>query len=741
MQPIDVLKKYFGYDQFREGQEYLIEQILSGKDVLGIMPTGAGKSLCFQVPALIFGGISLVVSPLISLMKDQVFSLTQAGIPAAFINSSLTERQIGLVMNHAASGKYKIIYVAPERLESWDFVQLARTVKLSMLTVDEAHCISQWGQDFRPSYLKIPEFMDKLGYRPVLSAFTATATPKVQEDIVSLLRLADPSVLVTGFDRKNLYFEVRKPRNKLAALQEILSQRKESFGIIYCATRSNVDEVCAWLKEQGFKAAAYHAGLSDEERRTNQDDFIFDRVHIMVATNAFGMGIDKSNISYVVHYNMPKNIESYYQEAGRAGRDGEPADCILLYGPGDIRTNQYLIDNSRDMLFPELERQRLKEMTYYCHENDCLRSYILKYFGENPPGHCGNCGNCKAEYETIDATTEAQKLLSCVVRLKERFGLKILIDVLRGSKGERIKAAGLDKLSTYGISEWSESRLRDLAYYLAKNEYLATTNDEYPLVKLTAKAGGVLRGNEKIFFKINKEREKEAEKKTAYEKRFKENVPFNPRLFEQLKALRLEIANEERVPAYIIFADSSLTDMCLKMPHDKEELLHVSGVGQVKLEKYGERFLKLIQEFEEAGKNGSLDGMNDSNECESERLNDHASCEMIGSGGITHEANSYDGTDALADDELVTINRVTDQINCILLQKGMKKTTGAKLNEWLLEQGYLQVETIHGKSFKVPSVKGLEAGIVCQEREIRGEMCMINLYGKEQQKFLLESNL
>jgi len=399
----EALKQYFGYDTFREGQEELICDILAGKDVVGIMPTGAGKSMCFQIPALVMDGITLVISPLISLMKDQVNALTQSGIGAAFINSSLTDGQITKALANAASGAYKLVYVAPERLMTYDFLAFARSVEISMLTVDEAHCISQWGQDFRPSYAKIPEFIAQLDRRPVVSAFTATATPVVREDIVNQLMLTEPTVLVSGYDRQNLFFEVQKPADRFDALLEFLRDKGNRAGIIYCSTRASVEEVCLKLQQKGYAASRYHAGLSDAERRDNQDDFLYDRAQIMVATNAFGMGIDKSNVSYVVHHNMPMNLEGYYQEAGRAGRDGQPADCLLLYSGQDVHTNLWLIDNPRDIEYPDTEtelalkerdRKRLKEMTFYAATKDCLRAYILKYFGERPPNFCGNCSNC-----------------------------------------------------------------------------------------------------------------------------------------------------------------------------------------------------------------------------------------------------------------------------------------------------------------------------------------------------------
>jgi len=620
----DTLTQYFGYDEFRTGQEELILDILTGKDVLGIMPTGAGKSICFQIPALMLSGLTIVISPLISLMKDQVNALTQSGIGAAYINSSLTESQIAKALAKAQNGAYKLIYVAPERLTTYDFVAFARSVNVSMLTVDEAHCISQWGQDFRPSYAKIPEFIAELDQRPVVSAFTATATPIVREDIAVRLKLCDPTVLVSGFDRKNLFFEVKKPQDRFSALMDFLQDKNKRSGIIYCSTRAAVEEVCLKLQQTGLRASRYHAGLSDGERRDNQDDFLYDRVQIMVATNAFGMGIDKSNVSFVVHYNMPMNLEAYYQEAGRAGRDGEPADCLLLYSGQDVHTNLWLIDNPRDVEYPdtktenmlkERDRKRLKEITFYCATRDCLRGYILKYFGERPPNYCGNCANCNTHFETEDVTLDAQKIISCVARMKERYGVNMIIDVLRGSKNEKILRWGLDRLSTHGISTKSESHLRDIINHLILTDGLIKTDDEFPVIKLGPRAIVILRGEENVHMKLVKDvpHKEKAPQRIGTQKKGKphqrtevysndkipEKKTIDAGLFEHLKELRLVIATEQKVPAFVILHDSSLTDMCLKRPRTIDELLRVSGIGQVKAERFGERFLNAIAEYDD----------------------------------------------------------------------------------------------------------------------------------------------
>lgn len=606
MDKFEVLKQYFGHSQFRTGQEGIIDSILSGRDVLGIMPTGAGKSLCYQVPAMLMEGITIVVSPLISLMNDQVSALVQAGVPAAYINSSLSFQQYLEVFRRARNNAYKIIYAAPERLLTDEFLAFAESRQIAMITVDEAHCVSQWGQDFRPSYLKIAEFIERLSYRPVVSAFTATATSKVREDIENILGLKDPYSITTGFDRQNLYFEVRTPDDKLDELVSILSRHKDGCAIVYCGTRKNVDTVTDFLNAKGFSAAGYHAGMSDEERRRAQDDFIYDRVDVMVATNAFGMGIDKSNVYLVVHYNMPKDMESYYQEAGRAGRDGEPARCILLYSKRDVNLNRFMINKSHDenpdltaLMRAELfqrDMDRLKDMTFYCGTADCLRGYILKYFGEKPPVYCGHCSNCCTSFETADVTVEAKKVISCVYRVYNmngrRVGKAAIADILHGSKSEKMTSGGYDRLTTYGImSDVPMHRIRVIMDHLIEKGYLSVTDGEYPVVTATEKTASVIKDGVKIEMKLP------CEKKRSESKPVREEVPVDSQLYAKLKELRKELASKARVPAYVIFTDASLRDMCRKLPKTRQEFLGVSGVGASKAEKYGEKFIKVISEF------------------------------------------------------------------------------------------------------------------------------------------------
>ncbi len=597
-----LLKEYFGHSAFREGQEDIIDYIMSGRDALCIMPTGAGKSVCYQIPALAADGVTIVISPLISLMNDQVTGLIQSGVKAAYLNSSLTSGQYMRALDNIRSGKYKIIYVAPERLMTESFLAVCEDIDISVVAVDEAHCVSQWGQDFRPSYLKIPDFIDKLEPRPVVAAFTATATSDVKDDILRILRLHDPFQITTGFDRPNLFFSVMKPKNKSGELLDLLAGRRESSGIIYCSTRKKVEEVCELLKANGYAATRYHAGLSETERRQNQEDFVYDRSTVMVATNAFGMGIDKSNVSYVIHYNMPKNIESYYQEAGRAGRDGEEAECILLYSPQDVRINKFMIDNSepnpeldtqQQAAVRELDYKRLKYMTIYCTTNDCLRGFILKYFGEKQKSYCGKCSSCLTRYETKDATIEAQKIISCIIRAGQRYGRKMIIDILRGSKNDRLTSAGLDRLSTYGImSDSSENSIRSIIACLEENGYIVSTEGEYPVLKILPASSDILKGKTKFEIKIPKERsgkEKKPDKKES-------SGGFSAALYEKLRALRGQLADQAHVPAYVIFSNATLEDMCRRMPTTDEEFLRVSGVGRKKLEFYGSKFMDVIRQ-------------------------------------------------------------------------------------------------------------------------------------------------
>lgn len=596
---LSVLKDYFGHDSFRDGQEQIVDALLDGRDALCIMPTGAGKSMCYQIPALLFDGVTIVVSPLISLMKDQVGSLVQSGVPAAYINSSLSYPQFLRVLSNVEHGKYKIIYVAPERLLTDGFLDTCKKIKISMVAVDEAHCVSQWGQDFRPSYLKIISFVESLANRPILGAFTATATNDVKEDIKKILRLENPFEITTGFDRPNLFFGVIKSSSKDEKLIDLIRERGDRSGIVYCATRKNVESVCELLCDNGFSAARYHAGLDEYERRKNQEDFVFDRKNIMVATNAFGMGIDKSNVTYVIHYNMPKNIESYYQEAGRAGRDGGEADCILLYSPKDVRLNRFMIENSEgndELTIEENEQirerdfERLKYMTFYSTTNDCLRGFILRYFGGEKKAYCGKCSNCLSVHKLVDVTIDAQKIMSCIARTGQRYGKTVICDVLKGSKSEKILKAELNNQSTYGImKEVTARHIFGTIDFLAEKEYISSDN-ETEVLKLLPKSRDVLFGRERLVMKKVENSEKVV-------KTHRPEVPVNSELLDALKALRKGIASKKSVPAYVIFTDATLIDMCKKCPETPDEMLEVSGVGRTKFEKFGKQFLEEIAKF------------------------------------------------------------------------------------------------------------------------------------------------
>ena len=603
--PEQALKILLGYDSFRAGQKSVIDSILAGRDAFAVMPTGAGKSVCYQIPAVLLPGITLVVSPLISLMQDQVKALNEAGVQAAFINSSLSEKDYNETIRKARQGIYKIIYIAPERLVTEGFLALAKSVPISMVTVDEAHCISQWGQDFRPSYMKIVEFVKTLEKRPIISAFTATATETVREDIICTLGLQNPFTLVNGFDRENLFFQVDKPKNKEQYILKYISGHSGDSGIIYCATRKNVDNIYELLKSKGISVGKYHAGMSAVERKKMQDDFVFDYTSIVVATNAFGMGIDKSNVRFVIHYNMPQSMENYYQEAGRAGRDGLDAKCILLFSPQDIVINRFLLDHKEMQDLDPADREtvrerdarRLQVMERYCYTTECLRNYILKYFGENPEKPCQDCGNCLREFETLDMTEAAKKVINCVYEAKGRYGKQIIIDTVAGAKTARLEEIGTVRYKSYGVlAGTNKNLLRRLIEQLVLEGYLRV--GDYQVLKL-GDISGLKNPEASVFVKITDE-DKQPEKTAKTKKKAKSVETLTSsgyKLFERLKKLRLEIAREESMPPYIIFSDKTLIDMAAKMPASKPEMLDVSGVGENKFAKYGERFLEVIEEY------------------------------------------------------------------------------------------------------------------------------------------------
>lgn len=723
-----VLKQYFGYTHFRKGQQALMERILQGADVLGIMPTGAGKSLCFQVPALLLPGLTLVISPLISLMRDQVLALLASGIPAAYINSALSAGQISRAIENAREGQYKILYVAPERLATPEFLDFARDTEISMVTVDEAHCVSQWGQDFRPSYLKIGEFIRLLPCRPIVSAFTATATGEVKEDILRLLELQEPYIEATGFDRENLYFEVQKPGDKYRALLSYLEGNPGGSGIVYCATRKTVEKVCERLQEDGYLSTRYHAGLSERERTENQDDFLYDRKTVMVATNAFGMGIDKSNVGFVVHYNMPKNIESYYQEAGRAGRDGTPADCILLYGGQDVVTNQFLIERSstQNDLEPQIlaqvkekDRENLKQMTYYCHTTDCLRAYLLHYFGDHAQSRCENCGNCKAEFELVDILEDSKKILSCIHRMRERYGVQVLIGTLRGSRSRKIHDFGLDALPTYGIMKGvSAEYIRAVINHLVLSGHIVLTNSEFPIVTLGAGCKALLHSDEPLWMKAPPASRRRGRRADAARQKLRQpGGELDPLLLAKLKELRLEMAAQSGVPAFVVFPDATLIDMCRKRPASKEEMLEVSGVGAVKFGRYGEAFLKAIAQH---------------------AAPPTASPPAQGTEWTTQELCDYLRSSFEPTAEPIPVSMLADRLNALLLQKCSLKVGPVKLARFFEEKGLLQTESTDGKNARVASAQGLALGIqIVNRTKADGSAYRQNLYGLPAQEWLM----
>lgn len=605
-QPEVLLQQYFGHSTFREGQRRAIDAILQKKDVLAVMPTGAGKSVCYQISALLLPGVTVVISPLISLMKDQVEALWQVGISAAYVNSSISTDQFFETMQKAQQGVFKILYVAPERLMTESFLRLAAHVEVSMIAVDEAHCVSQWGQDFRQSYLDIPVFVEQLPSRPVCSAFTATATAQVEQDIAKILKLQQPVLLKTGFDRKNLFFGVRRPQKKMQELLEILQENRGKSGIVYCSTRKNVEEVCDGLCEMGYDATRYHAGLSDGERARNQEDFLYDRKTVMVATNAFGMGIDKSNVSFVIHYNMPKDLESYYQEAGRAGRDGEPAKCILLYSGQDVRTNQFLLERSRETMEVEDEalrnflleksKERLKQMTFYATSSTCLRHRLLGYFGEQSPESCGNCSCCLTNYKEEDMTLEAKKIISCVYRAQKagyHLSRSMAANVLIGSKRAAVLEMHLDQLSTYGLlAEKKNRQVVQLIDELIQQKNLALRPfHDFEELALTAGSVEIIRNAKTVVHRVPIEQEKLISKMPKQDPTMSE---ADNALFQKLRELRTRLAKNEGVPPYFIFSDATLRDMCRKKPMMMADFRQVSGVGTIKAQKYGKQFLKAV---------------------------------------------------------------------------------------------------------------------------------------------------
>ena len=747
MTPREALKRYFGYDSFRPGQEEIVSALLAGRDALAIMPTGAGKSLCYQVPALLLPGLTLVISPLISLMQDQVKGLNAAGIHAAFINSSLTETQIARALDLAAEGSYKLVYVAPERLESPVFRSFAAGADISMVTVDEAHCISQWGQDFRPSYLKILDFIDSLPRRPIVSAFTATATREVKDDIVCTLRLHDPKVLVTGFDRPNLYFQVERTRRKDDFVIQYLRDHPGESGIIYCATRKNVDKLQELLTEYGFTATKYHAGLSAEARRKNQNDFIYDTAPVIVATNAFGMGIDKSNVRFVLHYNMPQSMENYYQEAGRAGRDGLPSQCVLLFSAQDVIINKFLLDkkdfaemdDEEADLLRQRDLQRLQTMERYCQTTECLRNYILAYFGEHPIAPCGNCGSCNNDFDEVDMTDAAKWMINCVAELHGRYGKAILFGTLQGANRARLRELGAERFKSYGrMKDTPRETLERLLAQLLEDGYLVQSDDQYAVLHIgdiaPLKAGG------QVLVKLPPQREPEQARAPKPKRRSPMDALTSAglELFSQLRQLRFDTAQREGLPPYVVFGDKSLVDMCLRAPRRAEDMLGIYGMGERKYEKYGAAFFAVIAAYRADHPDAVLSLDPPAPEPEkplpSEKKKKPPKAERPAFYLTAEDARSFNYQDSYTGAELkaALIEAAGDP--------DVKAPTIKEIDEWLLAQRLIGMERLPTKGFYyVPTPAGVDAGLRSEDKvSARGTPYSVLLFTPEAQRMVVE---
>ena len=738
----EVLKVYFGYDSYKTGQEEIVEAILAGKDVLAIMPTGAGKSVCYQVPAMLLPGITIIISPLISLMQDQVKALNGVGIHAGYINSSLTEVQISKVYSKALEGAFKILYVAPERLESYEFANFAGRIDISMVTVDEAHCISQWGQDFRPSYLKIVDFIDGLSKRPIVSAFTATATEEVKNDISCVLKLQDPKIVVTGFDRENLYFDVETIKRKDAYVLEYIQKHPDDSGIIYCATRKNVDALYELLSNAGISVARYHAGMNNGDRKENQDDFIYDRSHVIVATNAFGMGIDKSNVRFVIHYNMPQSMENYYQEAGRAGRDGESSQCIMLFSAQDIMINKFLLERKdfTDIPYEDIElirqrdAKRLQVMEGYCRTSGCLRNYILEYFGEKRDESCDNCGNCRREFTETDMTQEAKIVINCVWEAKGRYGLNIILGTLLGANRARLKELGTVDYKTYGaLKSRSESELRLLISQLLLEGYLYQTADKYSVIRM----GNItpLRDpNTHVFIRTYKDREPDRQERSRIRKSTDSLTKAGYELFEALRQLRLTIAREEGLPPYIIFSDKTLIDMSIKVPQDSASMRNVSGVGEVKCEKYGERFIGVISAFMDENPD-CVTSIRDEDDASDDKVK---SCKKRKKHKEPFYLNPEDG-EKFEYHDLYHISEIRDELNRITSADNVKHLFGTDIFRLLTEKGYVEEQQINGRFVQVQTESGLSKGIAAIDKTSKnGTIYTVLMYPPAVQKELVD---
>lgn len=738
----ETLKVYFGYDSFKPGQEEIIGAILEGKDTLAIMPTGAGKSVCYQVPAMLLLGITIVISPLISLMQDQVKALNEAGIHAGYINSSLTDAQILRVYSKALEGAYKLLYVAPERLESYEFTDFVGKIEISMVTVDEAHCISQWGQDFRPSYLKIVEFIDALQKRPVVSAFTATATEEVKTDISCVLKLQDPKVVVTGFNRENLYFDVETIKKKDDYVLEYIKKHPDDSGIIYCATRKNVDTLYELLSGAGVPVTRYHAGMNNEDRKESQNDFIYDRLAVIVATNAFGMGIDKSNVRYVIHYNMPQSMENYYQEAGRAGRDGEPSQCILLFSAQDIMINKFLLEHKdfTDIPYEDIElikqrdARRLQVMEGYCRTSGCLRNYILAYFGEKQEMPCDSCGNCHREFTETDMTEDAKQIINCVYEAKGRYGLNIIIGTLLGADRARLKELRTTDYKTYGVlKNRSESELRLLISQLLLDGYLYQTADKYSVIRM-GNVEPLKDPNMHVLVRTYKDRKPERQTARRRKKSMDTLTKAGYELFDVLRKLRLTIAREEGMPPYIIFSDKTLIDMSAKVPRDRAAMLSVSGVGEAKYNKYGDRFIEAIAAFLDDNPD-SITSIEESGDISEERIRQAKKVKKQKSPFCLNPEDC----DKFEYKDLYLLSEIKEELNRITSVNNVKHIFGTDIFKLLTSMGYVEERQIDGRYVQIQTELGLSKGIVTIEKISKiGNAYTVLMYPPLVQKEIVE---
>ncbi len=732
------LKEYFGYDSFKAGQRELVEGALCGRDVLGIMPTGAGKSICYQLPSLIMEGTSIVISPLISLMQDQVRALKELGIDAAFLNSSLDIYEQDMLLNELSLGRYNILYVAPERLTSTGFVDACRRTKIAMVTVDEAHCISQWGQDFRKSYLLISEFVAKLGKRPVVGAFTATATKAVKDDIICMLGLKDPVEAVTGFDRSNLYFSVEYPKNKADFALKYVREHMSESGIIYCATRKNADMLTGLLIQSGINCGKYHAGMDNGARKRFQDAFIKDEIPVIIATNAFGMGIDKPDVRYVLHYNMPQSIENYYQEAGRAGRDGDRAECVLLFSPQDMVINRFLLENKdfTDIDIEDIETirardlKRLRQMEDYCRTTGCLRNYILDYFGESRKESCKNCGNCNGSFEEIDLTAEAKKVINCVYEMKGRYGISIVTGTLTGSKRRRLEEIRAEDYRSYGaLPDINETMLRELIAVMLRQGFLNQTEGRYPVLML----GDYQRlkdKNTKVMVRLP--RSSRAERK---DRRLNSNEQLGQEgfdLYNALSRLRLELAREGNIAPYMIFANKTLVNMCLALPENENEMLLVSGVGKKKLESYGKAFIDCIADYRQTHPNLKRTFMGDEPGEKTERRESqikHKKTFAL----TSEEAEGFEYAD------MMQISEIRNKMNALSCDGEMKKLAFPEMTGFLIDRELLFIEETEEGSRKRATSKGLDMGITEEDRLSQKNIPYISIaYPREVQRMIVE---